>query len=198
MPLQRSTLAAMPRAHRLQAPGTYHLYAQSVSCRPLFRDSSARRRFLTLVDTCVARYAWHVQAYCVLTTHYHLLVRTEAPNLGRGMQWLNGVYGATINAHEGDRGHVFGARYGSRSVTSDSYHLEVVRYIALNPVRAGLCSDPGDWPWSSHRLLVRNLRTPAFLEPDEVLQLFARDRARARRRLEAFVSDGLIAAAAPN
>ena len=48
-----------------------------------------------------------------MTTHYHLLVRIEESNLARGMQWLNGVYGASLNAIERDSGHVFGARYGS-------------------------------------------------------------------------------------
>jgi putative transposase len=185
----------MPRPLRQQAPGTYHLFAQSVTCRPLFQDADARRLFLRLVGLTAQRHVWHVEAYCLMTTHYHLLVRIEEPNLGRGMQWLNGVYGALLNARERDRGHVFGARYGSSPVTTDPYLLEVIRYIALNPVRAGICTNPADWPWSSYRVVVRNLCPPPFLEAGEMLQLFARDRATARRRLEAFVWDGIIAAA---
>ena len=185
----------MPRPPRLQAPGVYHVFAQGVSCRPLFPDSDARRLFLRLVGLTAGRHVWHVLAYCVMTTHYHLLLRIEEQNLGRGMQWLNGVYGAALNTIELDRGHVFGARYGSSPVTTDSDFLEVVRYIALNPVRAGLCTDPADWPWSSYRLIVRDLPTPSFLEVGEVLQLFGRDRRRARRRLESFVTDGIVAAA---
>ena len=180
----------------MQTPGTYHVYAQSVSSRPLFPDSDARRLFLRLLGFTTERYLWHLQSYCLMTTHFHLLLRTEAPNLARGMQWLNGVYGAALNTIESDRGHVFGARYGSSPVTTDAYYLEVVRYIALNPVRAGLCVDPADWPWSSYRLIVRNLPTPPFLEVDRLLQLFGRDRVTARRRLEAFVTDGIVAAAA--
>ena len=171
------------------------MFARGVSSRPLFPDSNARRLFLRLVGLAAGRHAWHVLAYCAMTTHYHLLTRIEEPNLGRGMQWLNGVFGAALNALEHDRGHVFGARYGSSPVTTDSYFLEVVRYIALNPVRAGLCTDPADWPWSSYRLVVRDLPTPSFLEVGEVLELFGPDRRRARRRLESFVSDGIVAAA---
>jgi REP element-mobilizing transposase RayT len=148
-----------------------------------------------LLGGAVESYAWQVQSYCLMTTHYHVLVRIEESNLARGMQWLNGVYGARLNSLERDRGHVFGGRYGSTPVTTDSYFLEVVRYIALNPVRAGACSDPADWPWSSYRLIVRGLPTASFLDVDSVLELFNRDRARARRRLEAFVSDGIVAAA---
>jgi REP element-mobilizing transposase RayT len=187
----------MARPLRVQHPGTHHVFAQSVSCRPLFADAAARRRFLRLIDATASRYLWHVQAYCLMTTHYHVLIRIEDANLARGMQWLNGVYGALVNVIEQDRGHVFGARYGSSPVTTDAYHLEVMRYIALNPVRAGICEDPADWPWSSYRLLVRNLATPPILDADEVLRLFGRDRAIARRRLEAFVCDGLTVSGVP-
>ena len=185
----------MPRPLRQQAPGTYHVFAQSVCCRPLLPEARARRLFLRLVGAASQRYTWHVQAYCLMTTHYHLLVRIDEANLGRGMQWLNGLYGALLNVDERTNGHVFGSRYGSSPVTTDAYLFEVVRYIALNPVRAGLCADPADWPWSSYRAVVRNRQAPAFLEVDEFLHLFARDRAAARRRLESFVCDGITAAA---
>ncbi|MFL6012725.1 MAG: transposase [Gaiellaceae bacterium] len=186
----------MPRPLRLQAPGPYHVFARSVSSRPLFPDSYARRSFLRLVGVTADRHAWHVLAYCVMTTHYHLLVRIEESNLARGMQWLNGVYGASLNAIERDSGHVFGARYGSSPVTTDAYFLQVIRYIALNPVRAGVCADPADWPWSSYRLVVRRLPTPSFLDVDSLLEVFGRDRDTARRRLESFVSDGIAVPAA--
>lgn len=185
----------MPRPLRAQAPGTYHVYAKGVSCRPLFTDAAARRLFLRLLAIAAERYVWRVDMYCLLTTHYHLLVRIEEANLARGMQWLNGIYGASINTIERDHGHVFGARYGSASVTTDAYSLELIRYLALNPVRAGLCTDPVDWPWGSYRHLVRTSEMPTFLDADAVLSLFGRDRTRARRRLEAFVRDGLVAAA---
>ena len=171
----------------------YHLYAQSISCRALLPDAASRQFFLRLVDAATDRYVWRVQAYCLMTTHYHLLVTTEEENLGRGMQWLNGFYASTLNAVTEDRGHVFGARYGSRPVSTDAYLLEVLRYIALNPVRAGLCSDPADWPWSSYRVIVRGLRPPPFLDVEFVLRLFStRDGATARRRFEAFVWDGML------
>lgn len=184
----------MSRPLRVQVPGTYHVFAQSISCRPLFPDAYARRLFLRLVGAAATRHVWHVQAYCLMTTHYHLVVRIEEANLARGMQWLNGFYGALANDLESARGHVFGARYGSLLVTSDAYLHEVIRYVALNPMRAGMCADPADWPWSSYRFLVRNRPAPSFLEVDEVLRLFARDRATARRRLEAFVCDSVITA----
>ena len=187
-------LREMSRPLRIQVPGTYHVFARSVSCRALFTDAYTRRLFLRLVGATASRHLWHVQAYCLLTTHYHLLIRTEQANLARGMQWLNGVYGALVNELEQDCGHVFGARYGSSLVTTDAYLLEVIRYIALNPARAGLCADPADWPWSSYRLQVGGLVSPDFLATDEVLRLFGRDPATARRRLRAFVGDGIVAA----
>ena len=102
------TLAEMPRPLRVQSPGTYHVFAQGISCRPLFSDASARRLFLRLLGETASRHVWRVQSYCLMSTHYHLLIRIEQANLARGMQWLNGVYGALVNLLEEHRGHVFG------------------------------------------------------------------------------------------
>jgi putative transposase len=181
----------MPRGFRIQVPGIYHVTTQGLSSRGLFVTADARRLFLRLLAGVTARYSLRIHAYCVMTTHYHLLLTTTEGDLARSMQWLNGVYGSLLNAIEHDRGHVFGGRYSSTPVLSDAHFNEVVRYIALNPVRAGIGSDPADWPWGSYRLLVRGLRLPAWLDAERVLSAFGRDADVALRRLEAFVRDGM-------
>ena len=121
-----------------------------------------------------------------MTTHYHLLITTPEPNLSRGMQWLNGRYGAIFNEEYASHGHVFGARFASVHVVSDAHLLQVVSYIAMNPVGAGICARPSDWKFSSYTALLGQ-RRPGFLELDSILRLFAFDRDEARRRIEAFV-----------
>ena len=185
----------MPRGPRDNAPGIRHVIGEGVSGRALFYGGEQRRRFLALVGAAYTRYSISVLAYCVLTTHYHLLVETTENDLSRSIQWLNSRYAESVNAEENDRGHVFGARFWSRRITSDADLVGTTRYIARNPVRAGLCRQADEWPWSSYSVLVNGLRRPPFLRPERILTYFSSREAEAIRRLRAFVEDGLVAAA---
>ena len=183
----------MPRPPRIQIPGgVYHVHAVAVTSRALFYDNDMRRTFLSFVNATTVRYSLEILAYVLLSTHYHMLVRITEPDLSRAMQWLNSRFATAVNHGEGERGHVFGARFGSTLVTDDSQLLATVRYIARNPVKAGVCRRSGDWPWSSYTLLVHRRRRPRFLEPSFVLRVLDPNEERALRRLEALVEDGLV------
>jgi len=183
----------MPRPPRIQVPGgIYHVNANSVTSRALFYDNDARRMFLSFLNAVTARYSLEILAYVLLSTHYHLLVRTPEADLSRSMQWLNSRFAAAINEQEGERGHVFGARFSSKLVTSDAQLLATVRYIARNPVEAGICDRASDWPWSSYSVLVHRRRRLRFFTPEFVLQVLDTDEERALRKLEALVEDGVL------
>ncbi|SMC18267.1 REP element-mobilizing transposase RayT [Andreprevotia lacus DSM 23236] len=96
------------------------------------------------------RFNWRVQAYCLMSNHYHLLVETVEGNLSAGMRQLNGVYTQDFNRNHGRVGHVFQGRYKGILVERETYLLELARYIVLNPVRAGMVASAADWPWSSY------------------------------------------------
>src|SRR6478736_1613560 len=177
----------MRRPPRLQiAGGLFHITTRSSARRPILPNDEARTTCLELVKRACARYRWDCHLYCLLTTHYHLLVTTREENLSRGMQWLNGLYGTVFNERYATHGHVFGARFTSKHVTSDAHLLWLVSYIAMNPVGAGLCSRPEDWKFSGHSALIGR-RPPGFLELNSILRLFAFDAEEARRRIELFV-----------
>jgi putative transposase len=177
----------VPRPPRLQlAGGMFHVTTRSPARRAILPNDDARATCLGLVERACARYRWQCHAYCVMTTHYHLLVTTVEANLSRGMQWLNGLYGTIFNEQYATHGHVFGARFASRHVTSDAYLLWLVSYIAMNPVGAGLCARPEDWKFSSYPALIGR-RPPGFLELGSILRLFASDPNEAKRRIEEFV-----------
>jgi REP element-mobilizing transposase RayT len=84
-----------------------------------------------------------------MTNHFHLLVETSEPNLSPGMQQLISRYARYFNERFAFEGHLFQQRFTSRLIGSERQYAEVLRYIALNPVRAGLCAHPSDWPWST-------------------------------------------------
>lgn len=184
----------MPRPHRAQvAGGLYHVTAHSNIGRLAFRDDRERKQFLLLLGATVRRKTWSCRAYCLLSTHYHLFVATPQGDIASGMQYLNGRYGQWVNWNRTERGHVFDSRYGAVLVESQGHATEIHRYIALNPVRAGLVSRPEEWRWSSYGALLGLVKPLPFLDVETPLVEFGSTAEEARRRLHSFVSDGLLA-----
>lgn len=77
------------------------------------------------------------------------MVRLSEPSLCSGMKWLHSMYATRFNRRYGFVGHAFDSRFASRAVETEEHLFRALRYIALNPVMAGLCGDPGEWRWSS-------------------------------------------------
>jgi putative transposase len=181
----------MPRPPRIEVPkGVYHVTANATHGSQIFRDDADRSRWLRLLATVVDAFLWECFAYCLLSTHYHLVVRIEEPTLARGMQYLNARHAESFNRRHGRRGHAFGARYYSILVETETHAMEVCRYVALNPVRAGLCVLAEGWPWSSFAATVGLAPAPVWLRTEWVLGLFADDPEVARRRFRAFIEQG--------
>ena len=121
---------------------------------------------------------------------YHLMIETPDANLSRGMRQLNGVYTQTFNRAHGRVGHVFQGRYKAILVEKESYLLELSRYIVLNPVRAGMVASVIDWPWSSYRATIGEIKKTQWLNTDWVLASFAKRKATAIDRYKKFVAEG--------
>jgi REP element-mobilizing transposase RayT len=180
----------VPRPPSLQIPGAaYHITARAVYGRPLFPEARDCDDFLTLLGKVVYQRDWVCGAYCLMTTHYHLVIRTPEADLARGIQSLNACYAQQFNRRHGLEGHVFLRRYQSVMIEREAHLLELGRYLPTNPVRAGLCARAEDWPWSSYAALLGLCAPPAFLSSGWLLGLFGRDRQSAARRLRAFVED---------
>jgi hypothetical protein len=105
------------------------------------------------------------------------------------MQHLNACYAQGFNRRHGETGHRLERRYHSVFIESDAHAMEVLRYLALNPVRAGACLTPEGWAWSSYAALTGRMPVPPFLATEWALAYFGSNRDRARARLEAFVRD---------
>jgi putative transposase len=178
----------MARARREQAPGIYHVTSRGNRGQPVFPVDSDHVRFLALLEAVCSKAAWVLHAYCLMPNHYHLVVEIDAPTLSSGLQRLNGVYAQTFNRRNHFVGHLFQGRFHSARVETDAHLLELARYLPLNPVRARLCDEPADWPWSSYRATVGLSRPAPWLSLDRVLELFALDRRRAREAFRSFVA----------
>jgi REP element-mobilizing transposase RayT len=124
----------------------------------IFRDDQDRLDYLVLLELIAAELRWQILAFCLMGNHVHLLVWTEEPNLGRGMQRLHSMFARGFNLRYERIGHLFESRYGSNRIRTALRLVRALDYIAQNPVRAGLCSTPSDWKWSS-----RSLRAPRWI-----------------------------------
>lgn len=181
----------MVRRDRQEAPGAlHHVFSRGAVQLPIFLDDADRRQFLDLLASTAERVGWLCHGYCLMGNHYHLIVQTPEPTLAVGMQRLNYGYARWINRRTGRVGHAFDARYGSILVETERHELELLRYVAANPVLAGVCRTPELWPWSSYQATAGLALRPAFLTVDRVLAHFRGNRHSYRR----FVNDRVAAA----
>jgi putative transposase len=182
----------VPRKPRLQIEdATYHVTAAGCNGRVIFHDAEDRLAFLTICSTAVRQKGWECLAYCLMGTHYHLVLVTPQANLSTGMQRLNWRYARYLNRRHGGSGAVFKSRFHSTLIETDSHLREVLRYVALNPVRAGLRDRPEEWRWSSYASAIGLTAELPFVASLHLLELFAARPKAARMRLRRFVEDGL-------
>ncbi|MBI2961828.1 MAG: transposase [Betaproteobacteria bacterium] len=182
----------MSRPLRIEYSGAlYHLTLRGNARGEIFLDDTDREIFLDVLRSVVERFGWRVYAYCLMGNHYHLLAETPQPNLSDGMRWLNGVYTQRFNRRHGRVGHVFQGRFKAILVESESYLLELARYIVLNPVRAGLTSTPGRWRWSSYGATAGERAAPRWLSVNWILGQFGNSDASAENQYREFVAAGL-------
>jgi putative transposase len=182
----------MPRRPRFQSPGAiYHVTSRGTEGRDVFLDDLDRQLFLSVLAKVVQDLSWACAAYCLMTNHFHLLIQTLNADLAVGMHRLNGADANYFNRRHDHVGHLFQSRYGAEVVGRESHLLESCRYIVLNPVRAGLCRQPGRWRWSSYRATAGYVSPPEFLAADWVLGQFGNAPRQAALRYVEFVADGI-------
>lgn len=142
----------MARRLRSDLPdGLFHVTARGVDGTAIFLDDRDRRFFLQLLASCVARFSWRCDAFCLMGNHYHLIVDAKVRRLSAGLQRLNGIYAQTFNDRHARRGHLFGDRFWSGSIESEEHLRAACAYVVLNPVRAGICGRAEDWGWTASR-----------------------------------------------
>jgi REP element-mobilizing transposase RayT len=182
----------MARPLRLEYPGAlYHLTSRGNAKNDIFHDDADRRIFLNALGATVTHFDWLLYAYCLMGNHYHLLAETPTPNLSRGMRQLNGTYTQRFNYRHKRVGHLFQGRFTSIVVERETYLLELVRYIALNPVRSGFVSSPERWRWSSYRPHAQLEPAAPGLRLQPVLERFGTEVQDAARRYRDFVFAGI-------
>lgn len=163
----------MARPLRIEYPGAHcHVMNRGLERRRTFLDETHHRQFTALLSDAFRRWQIVVFAYCCMPNHYHLVLKTPRGNLSRVMRHLDGLYTQWFNRTHRRDGPLFRGRYKAILVDADRYLFQLVRYVHLNPVEAGLVPAPGAYPWTSYRLYSAP-RAPDWVGRDEILAQFA-------------------------
>jgi len=204
----------MPRQPRLDAPGLLqHVMARGIEGREIFQDDQDRKSFLERLALIVEATQTQCYAWSILPNHFHLLLRTGTTPLSKVMRRLMTGYAVTFNKRHKRSGHLFQNRYKSIVCEQDPYLLELIRYIHLNPLRAGLVNDLKQldkYPWSGHSAILGRSKNPLIPNQDnkhnkpdkpdktlaektleDVLGHFGDTRKVAQRRYRQFVKQGV-------
>ena len=184
----------MPRQPRLDIPHVLqHVIVRGIERRDIFVDDTDKERFVIRLSDLLTKSATKCFAWALMSNHFHLLLMPTSVPLAQTMRRLLTGYAVYFNRKYRRSGHLFQNRYKSILCEEEPYFHELVRYIHLNPQRAGLVPDLEtleNYRWSGHAVLLGH-RTMAGQECDEVLVRFSQSRATAQHGYRQFIADGI-------
>jgi len=184
----------MPRTARIDIPGLLqHVIVRGIERRDIFLNDDDRRFFLERLAKLLSATGTECLAWALMSNHFHLLLCPRLTKLSVFMRRLLTGYAIVFNLQHQRSGHLFQNRYKSIVCQEDTYLLELVRYIHLNPLRAGLVQTIDEldgYPWGGHAVLMGNQELNGH-QADDVLRLFGRSKRSARHKYREFVIDGI-------
>ncbi|MDR3490496.1 MAG: transposase [Gammaproteobacteria bacterium] len=165
----------MPRKPRIHYSGAfYHVMLRGNGGEDIFFDNDDRTKFLSLINEGVNRFNFRVHGFCLMTNHVHLALQVGEIPLSNIIQNISFRYTRIMNKKRNKIGHLFQGRYKALIVDADNYLLKLIQYIHLNPVRANMVINPGDYRWSSHNAYLK-LSYFSWLTTSYVLRYFSTD-----------------------
>ena len=143
----------MARIPRCQFPleAVFHVTARGVDGTRIVRDRQDGLTFLSLLLDGARRFRLGMHAFCLMPNHVHLVVEARRDRLSSAMHRLLGIHAQRFNRRHDRKGHLFGDRFWTQLIRSDEHLSAACVYVVHNPVRAGLCARPDDWPWLGSR-----------------------------------------------
>jgi putative transposase len=184
----------MPRQARLDAPGTlHHVIVRGIEGRNIVDNRWDREDLLSRIGTIALETETAIYAWALLSNHFHLLLRSGPRGLPKYMRRILTGYAVSYNLKHQRHGYLFQNRYKSIVCEEDAYFTELVRYIHLNPLRAGLVgsySELSRYPWCGHRILLGKTRN-TWQDRNYVLRWFGSKMSESVKAYEQFVRKGI-------
>ena len=184
----------MARGPRLDAPlALHHVWNRGIERCDIFRDDHDRLDFLARIEAAVRARQFAIYAWAVMSNHFHLLTRTGTLGLSATMHAIESGYATYFNRRHRRSGHLFQNRFKNVLVGEDPYFRELLRYIHLNPLRAGMVADLDEldhYRWTGHTAMMGGPGMP-WHDGEFGLMAFGSNYTEARKSYRAFVADGL-------
>ncbi|MBU1180974.1 MAG: transposase [Pseudomonadota bacterium] len=184
----------MPRKSRIDAPGAmHHIIVRGIDRQQIFENDEDRNNFIGRLGIILTETKTDCYAWALIPNHFHLLLRTGNVPISTVMRRLLTGYALWFNHRHGRYGHLFQNRYKSILCQEDAYLLELVRYIHLNPIRAGVVPDLtslDNYPYCGHSVLMGRIKRE-WQNTDKVLELYGNKIGAARRNYRLFVNRGI-------
>jgi REP element-mobilizing transposase RayT len=184
----------MPRQARLDAPGTlHHVIVRGIEKRRILDDKVDQDNFVLRMGQVAHETETVIYAWALMTNHAHILLRSGLAGLSKFMRRLLTGYAITYNRRHKRHGHLFQNRYKSIVCDEDSYFLELVRYIHLNPLRAKLVKDIPEldrYRWCGHSVLMGRIKNE-WQDRDYVLSWFGEKEGKAKKAYSQYVKQGI-------
>lgn len=182
----------MARRPRIDAVGIlYHVITRGNNRQALFRTDGDRERYLVILAEAQRRFLMRIYGYALMPNHVHLLLELTAGKLAKCLQVIQQRYAQYFNRKYRRVGHLYQGRYRAIVCERDRYLVALVRYLHLNPVRAGLVRDPAAYPWTSHRTYLGRAASPVAVTTTPILGTFSGDIIRARKAYARFVAEAV-------
>jgi REP element-mobilizing transposase RayT len=170
--MSRRSLDPVARKPRNFYEGIYHLAGRGSDIRHLFLNDHDREEFLGQLASVWEQFRLDLLSYVLMGNHYHALVRIPDARLSQALQHLHTGYSRWHNRRHGRSAHLFRAHAMTKEIASDRQLVAASRYLALNPVVAGLVHDPLAWRWSSARTHAGLEQAPIPLAEDDLRAAF--------------------------
>jgi putative transposase len=184
----------MPRQSRIDTPGAlHHIICRGIERREIFSDDADRDDFVSRLGTTLTNTSTRCYAWALIPNHFHLLLQTGAAPVATVMRRLLTGYATKFNRRHQRHGHLFQNRYKSILCQEEPYLLELVRYIHLNPLRAGVVSSLKElrgYRYCGHSRILGTNGDP-WMATGDILKQFGKDPTHSRKAYEAFVSEGI-------
>jgi putative transposase len=184
----------MPRKKRLCIPGAiHHVMSRGIEGRTIFADAEDRSVFMGIFATQIAKIGFKCYAWVLMDNHYHFVLRTNEKPLSSLFKPLNATYARYFGKRYGRRGYLFQERFKSIATQDQGYLEQLIRYVHLNPLRAGICKTMENldrYRWCGHSAIVGKESVP-FQDVGSVRRRFGKTMRDAIRNYRAFLGEGI-------
>ena len=184
----------MPRKKRLSVTGAvHHVMSRGIEGRSIFADTEDRKMFLSLFEGLIGKIGFKCYAWVLMDNHYHIVIRTNDLPLAALFKPLNACYARYFGKRHDRHGYLFQDRFKSIATQDQGYIETLIRYVHLNPLRAGVCrslEDLDNYPWCGHSMLIGK-RVFRFQTVDAILNRFGKTIRDARQNYQLFLKEGL-------